>query len=270
MTPDSTPNTGSDAVSTPPPSRGRIRAEIVVVLALSLGASAVYSVVALIDRLTQETALADQTATINRPLDDRQYLDLTYQLLAILTDLAPVALVCFLLWSTRRPRLGRLGIQGSRWGRDSGWGAVLALGIGIPGLGIYLGGRAIGINVGVVASALDQYWWTVPVLVLAAVRSGIEEEVVMIGYLFARTGDLGWRWWQSLLLSATIRGTYHLYQGFGPFVANFAMGALFGWLYRRFGRLVPLIVAHSLIDIAVFVGYPYAVELFPALFGARD
>ena len=41
----------------------------------------------------------------------RAIFDLLYQLLGIVSDLVPVALVCFLLWSTARPHLGRLGID---------------------------------------------------------------------------------------------------------------------------------------------------------------
>ena len=33
------------------------------------------------------------------------------------------------------------------------------------------------------------------------------------------------------------------------------MGLLFGKLYQRWGRVGPLVVAHSLIDIVAFVGY---------------
>jgi membrane protease YdiL (CAAX protease family) len=45
------------------------------------------------------------------------------------------------------------------------------------------------------------------------------------------------------------------------------MGVAFGWLYTRFGRLLPLVVAHFLLDAAIFVGYPWAAATFPPLFG---
>jgi len=57
------------------------------------------------------------------------------------------------------------------------------------------------------------------------------------------------------LLSASLRATYHLYQGFGAFIGNFAMGLVFGYLYKRWGRVMPLVVAHFLLDAAIFVGY---------------
>jgi membrane protease YdiL (CAAX protease family) len=33
------------------------------------------------------------------------------------------------------------------------------------------------------------------------------------------------------------------------------MGVVFAWLFRRTRRLWPLVIAHSLLDIVVFVGY---------------
>jgi membrane protease YdiL (CAAX protease family) len=247
--------------------RGRIRSEVLLVLGLSLGASAIYSVVAIANRLTAATALSKQTATLNGSLSPRPVFDLIYQLLGIVFDLVPAALVVFLLWRTARPHLGRLGIDlGQPW-RDAVGGLGLAALVGVPGLALYLAGRAIGITVHVVPNALDAFWWTVPVLVLSAARAAILEEVVAIGYLFARLSELGWGRWQLILASALLRGTYHLYQGFGAFAGNIAMGILFGWLYTRYGRILPLVIAHFVIDALTFVGYPWAAAVFPSLFG---
>lgn len=251
----------------PLPSRGRLGAEVLLVLGVSLGASAAYSVVSIVNRMTRTEALGDQSTSINNPLSERPTFDLIYQLMGIFFDLVPVALCAFLLWQATRPHLGRLGIDTTRLGSDFVRGLALALIIGVPGIGVYLGGRALGITVTVVPNALESYWWTIPVLVLSALRAGVTEEVIVIGYLYARLTDLGWGRWSIILGSATLRGTYHLYQGFGSFIGNFAMGVLFGWLYTRWGRVLPLVIAHTLIDTAIFVGYPWAAATFPALFG---
>ncbi len=139
--------------------------------------------------------------------------------------------------------------------------------IGAGGLVVYLGSVALNLNTTVNPAALDTYWWTVPVLILRAIDAGITEEVIVVGYLFARLGQLGWGRWQIIVSAALLRGTYHLYQGFGAFVGNVLMGLLFGWLYSRFGRLLPLIVAHAALDAVIFVGYPWAAATFPELFG---
>jgi len=251
----------------PLPPKGRLRAEILIVLGLSLGASALYSIVSIVNSLTRKVALVNQSTSINTSLSARPTFDLIYQVLGVSTALVPVALVIFLLWQAKRPHLDRLGLDASRPWRDLAGGIGLAAAIGIPGLGVYLGGRALGITVNVVPTALDTYWWTIPVLILAALRAGLVEEVIAIGYLFARLRDLGWTSWQIILTSAVLRGTYHLYQGIGAFIGNLAMGIVFGWLYVRFGRLLPLIIAHVALDTAIFVGYPWAAATFPMLFG---
>ena len=247
-------------------SRRRLVAEVLIVLGLSVGASAAYSIVDIVNLLTQPTALSQQTATLNASQSPRPTFDLIYQLMGIFFALVPVALACFLLWQLARPHLGRLGIDVERPGRDAAQGFALALVIGAGGIGVYLGGRALGITVNVVPTALDAYWWTVPVLILSAVRAALQEEVIVIGYLFARLRDLGWGKWQIIVSTSVLRGSYHLYQGIGAFFGNFLMGMLFGWLYNRYGRLLPFIIAHTLIDAAIFVGYPWAAATFPTLF----
>ena len=266
MTAPSLPSPPGPGWNEPPP-RGRIIAELLIVPGLPLGASAVYSVVAITNRMTREVALGDQTATLNPSLSDRAIFDLIYQLLAIFFDLVPVVLVCWLLWRSAAPHLGRLGIDGRRPFADAASGLALAFAIGIPGLAIYLGGRALGITAAVNPAGLDQFWWTIPILLLSAARAGITEEVIMIGYLFARLRDLGWRTWPIILVSALIRGTYHLYQGFGSFVANVLLGVVFGWIYSRTGRVLPLVIAHFVVDAVVFVGWPLAAATWPDLFG---
>ena len=247
------------------PSRRRLTAEVLIVLGLSVGASAAYSIVAIINRVTREEALANQTATLNSSLSERPIFDLIYQLMAVFFDLVPVALVAFLLWQATRPHLGRLGIDFTKPARDMSWGVALALVIGIPGIGVYLLGKQLGLTVTVVPNALDTYWWTVPVLLLSAMRAAVTEEVIVIGYLFARLREFGWGSWRIILGTAVLRGSYHLYQGFGAFIGNVAMGVLFGWLYQRYGRLLPFVIAHFVIDAAIFVGYPWAAATFPDL-----
>ena len=110
------------------------------------------------------------------------------------------------------------------------------------------------------ASGLDSYWWTVPVLILAALKNGLIEEVIVVGYLVERLEELRWRVAAIVAMSSVIRGSYHLYQGWGPFFANMAMGVVFTCFYlSRWGRrrVMPLVIAHTLLDAVAFVGYAY-------------
>lgn len=249
------------------PARRRLISEIALVLLLSLGASAIWAVLQFIDVSTRETPIGEQQVALNPSRSDRAWLDLAYQFTGIALDLVPVALVIWLLWRARRPHLGALGIDFTRPARDTASGIALVLVIGIPGLALYLAGRAMGLTVNVVPSPLDAHWFTVPLLLLSALRAGLTEEVIVVGYLFERLRRLGWSPWTIILSAAVLRGIYHLYQGVPALIGNIAMGVLFGWLYQRTGRLVPLIVAHTLIDVAVFVGYPWAYATFPGVFG---
>jgi len=44
-------------------------------------------------------------------------------------------------------------------------------------------------------------------------------------------------------------------QGFGQAFGNVVMGLIFGWWFHRTRRVVPLVVAHTILDIVSFVGY---------------
>ncbi len=239
--------------------------EILIVLALSLGKSGVYAVVNLIDKATQ-APLGSQTTRLNPSLNSREYFDLTYQLLDIFFTLVPVALVLFLLYvSLRSSPFRLLGFDFARWKSDILWGFLLFLAMGLGTLGVYAVGRALGVTTAIVPSALDAYWWTVPVLLLSAVRHAVLEEVVVVGWFFDRLRRLSVNsprfsspWFNTawiVVVSALVRGSYHLYQGIGPFFGNFAMGLVFGIFYVKYRRVMPLVYAHFLLDAVGFVGF---------------
>jgi membrane protease YdiL (CAAX protease family) len=241
-----------------------LRNEVLLVLGVSLGASAVYSVVSLLAKLTAARPLSQQTATLNASqAPGRPWLDLTYQLLGIFFALVPVLLAVHLLNRDHADAPGLLGLDRRRPLQDLRDGAVLAAVIGIPGLGLYFAGHALGINATVVPSALPDVWWAVPVLVLSAAQNAALEEVVVVGYLITRLREIGWETRAAVVASAVLRGSYHLYQGFGSFVGNAVMGLVFAFFFvtkRRIlflgtGRVLPLVVAHTLLDVVAFVGY---------------
>lgn len=249
-----------------PQSRARLWWQIGIVLALSVGRSALYSVLGLVQALTREEALADQSTSLNPGADAAEFWDVLYQFLGQVFALAPVALAVYLLWEPGVSAFRRIGLDFRRFGGDLSRGLGLVVVIGVPGLGLYLAGRAAGITVQVDASPLEGSWWTVPLLLLAALRAGLTEEVVFLGYLFDRLRRLGWGAWTIILATAALRGAYHAYQGFGPIAGNLAMGVVFGWAYQRWGRVMPLVIAHVVIDVVAFIGYPRAAAWWPALF----
>ena len=230
-------------------------------LGLSLGASAIWSILRIVERLTRPVPLGEQTSALNTSLTpDRPWLDLTYQLTGIALALVPVALGIYLMPRVAPPQPGAtayrmLGLDLREPRRDLLGGVALAALIGIPGLGLYLAATAAGVNTQVSPANLVGAWWTVPVLVLSAVQNAVLEEVVIVGYLLTRLEQAGWRVPVAIGVSAFVRGAYHLYQGFGGFVGNVVMGVVFALVWRRTRRVGPLGVAHALVDIVAFVGY---------------
>jgi membrane protease YdiL (CAAX protease family) len=245
-----------------------IRVELSVVLALSLGASAFYSIVSFLAKLTEPGGLAGSNTKINTSLSDREWVDAAYQFLGIALGLAPIALALLLLWRDYGAAfLTRIGLQlrgetgHGMWLRAWARGLGLAAAIGIPGLGFYLASRGLGLSSKVVPTEIAQHWWVPVALLLLAMKAALVEEVIVIGYLYERLGRLGFRSRGIVVASALLRGTYHLYQGIGGFVGNAIMGLVIGAYYQRWkergeGALWPMVIAHFLIDATVFVGYP--------------
>ena len=258
-----------------------------MVAGLSLAQSGVYAVVRLLDLLSR-APLSEAQADLNVSATDRPWFDLTYQLLGIGFGLVPVALVLLLLGRDRLlrggetvpPVLRRLGVAGggrSAW-RDLGRGSLLFLVIGVGTLGVYAAGRGLGLTAQINTDNLAAQWWTVPVLVLAAVKNGLLEEVLLMGYFRIRLHALGWSPWTVIVALAVLRGSYHLYQGVGPFIGNLAMGLIFGWCALRWegtqspprstarasgsapaavsgpgSAIMPFVWAHIIIDVVGFL-----------------
>jgi membrane protease YdiL (CAAX protease family) len=234
--------------------------EIAVVLLVTVGLQALGSAVSLLEALLVPTPLAEQSVALNATASESQLIDFLRQLLRALRLLAWGALALYLLW--------RSGIGPKAVGfalrridrRDALAGIGLATLIGLPGLALYLAGNAFGVTKQVVPSALDDHWWTVPMLVLSALANAVAEETIVVAYLLTRLRQLGVHPNTGLALSALLRGAYHLYQGLGAFVGNVLMGLVFGRYWERTGRLWPLVIAHALIDVTAFVGYALLAE----------
>ncbi|MEY4275761.1 MAG: hypothetical protein RIS26_224 [Actinomycetota bacterium] len=241
-------------------SKRRIDIEVSLVLGVSLGKSAVYSVLALLTALLSKPGLSGSQTTINQSASVVEFLDFSYQLVGMFFQWVPVALAAYLLGDLA---LTKLGISWIKLGRQLLTGLALAASIGVPGLGLYLGARALGLSAKVVPTDVNQYWWTVILLLLSAATAAALEEGIMIGYIFNRFRERGLSDRKILWISAVIRGSYHLYQGFGGFVGNLVMGLVFGQVYRRTGKLIPLLFAHFLLDAVIFVGYAWATTWLP-------
>ena len=226
--------------------------EIVIVLAVTFGFSAVTASLQLIDFVLR--GLAGQRVALNPRRSYFDLIDLGLNLAFVAQLVAWGALGVYLLWRSGFDP-ARIGLGRFRLRPDLLGGLGLAVLIGLPGLGLYLVARALGLSAAVVPSELTDTWWRIPVLVLAAFANGWAEEVIVVGYLLTRLQQLEISPAKAIVWSSLLRGAYHLYQGFGAGLGNVAMGLVFGHVWRRTGRLWPLIVAHGIIDSVAFVGY---------------
>ncbi|MBV9089009.1 MAG: CPBP family intramembrane metalloprotease [Mycobacteriaceae bacterium] len=232
-----------------------VRAELVIVLAVTFGLSAVTAVLQLIDSVLR--TLSKQTIPLIPRRSYFDLIDLGLNLASIAQLLAWGALGLYLLLlSGVSPAM--VGLRRPRWRPDLLGGIGLAALIGVPGLGLYLLARVLGISAAVVPSELTDTWWRLPVLTATALANGWAEEVIVVAYLITRLRQLGMGDGRAILCSSLLRGAYHLYQGFGAGLGNLAMGVVFGYVWRRTNRLWPLIIAHGLIDTVAFVGYALA------------
>ncbi len=229
--------------------------EVVVVLWVSLGASAIRAALNLANRLTSGVPLDQQQTSIVAPVaPDRPWLEISYQLSFVLLPLGAVALVWYLLHRSG-DSFRSIGFDLTQPGRDMMRGTVLAVAVGGAGLVFYLFAFRAGLSVQIAAAQVAGQWWEWPLVLGQALTSSVLEEVVILGFVLLRLSQAGLseRW--AIVIAALIRGAYHLYQGFGGFIGNVVMGLLFGWLFYRWRRVGPMVVAHFLIDAAAFVGY---------------
>ena len=171
----------------------RLRIEVGIVLGLSLGASAVYSIVSLVAKLTE-------SAAARRPVASRS----TRRGRAANGSTSPTS--SSTSSSGCSPSRSCSTCCGSRGAARSAASAstsrdpaaTLASGLAArrrdrrPGLALYALGRALGLTVAVVRPHRStRTGGRCPILVFAALEAALTEEVIVVGYLFTRLRELG-------------------------------------------------------------------------------
>jgi len=237
------------------PQRRWLRIEIAVVLAVSFGLSAYTAFLDLIEAVL--LGLAGRRVALNPRRSPFDLIDLGLNLAVTFQLVAWGALGLYLLW---RSGFGpaQIGLGRVRLRPDVLGGLGLAALIGLPGLGLYVAARALGLSAHVEPAELYDTWWRIPVLIVTAIANGWAEEVIVVAFLLTRLRQLRVNPVAALLVSSLLRGAYHLYQGFGAGLGNIVMGLVFAYVWQRTGRLWPLIIAHGIIDTVAYVGYALA------------
>lgn len=179
--------------------------------------------------------------------------NLVLGMMAYLPVLAVVPLALFLLWRTGQGRQ-ELGLGIPSFTRDV-----------LPGLGI--GAAAFGVEVlmlipltpiiskhskllnDVSVGHFPKYYLIEAIFMSAA--TAITEEVLVNGYLNTRLFQLGWSPQASLILSLTLRTSYHVYYGLG-FLFTIPFGYFVTRSFQKHHKLNRPIIAHFLYDAILF------------------
>lgn len=233
--------------------------QILLVLGVSLGASALWSILNLAETMTT-VGIADSQAQMNTAQSPSPVFDVLRQCLGILLAFVPVVLALYFLAGSAgqlKSVVRQIGLDFKAPWPDLGLGLLLFLVMGLGTLGLYQAGRALGITAELTTNAGGTEWWNIALLVAQAVRHSVVEEVIVVAFLADRLLRVGWSWPAVLIGSAVLRGSYHLYQGIGPALGNVVMGLVFLWLYRKTGRIMPLVIAHFLLDVVGFLAGAY-------------
>ncbi|AIE85272.1 CPBP family intramembrane glutamic endopeptidase [Fimbriimonas ginsengisoli] len=181
-----------------------------------------------------------------------------HQWLALLVrSFQVLAPTMYVIW---RSREGWSAFGWRRWrlSDDLILGFVLALvGLWCARLGVMVGRSLLGADAAynpVIQNEFRQAFhvdgWTSALMVAALVANSFAEEVVVRAFLILRFTQLLRSPVKAVLLSSLLFASYHVYQGLAPACGVFAMGLLLGTVYAFQGRVAPLIVAHTLYNLA--------------------
>ncbi|MDX3694814.1 CPBP family intramembrane metalloprotease [Streptomyces europaeiscabiei] len=90
-----------------------------------------------------------------------------------------------------------------------------------------------------------------------AVWSATVEEVLATALVVAVLTAMRRPRWEALTVVALMRGLPHIYVGLWPALAFMSLGVAAGWLYLRYRRVIPLVLAHAAYNVVnIAVGLP--------------
>ncbi len=239
--------------------RERPGLELLAVLGVSLGMSGIYALLHLVRaEVTVVGGIGATTQTVVQGAQSSHpWLDLADDLANLLNGLAPPLLALVLLARWPGGRGFAVGLDLTRRRVEGLQGVGFTALIGLPGLALVYVAHRVGVNASLAVVDFPDVWYRVPYLLGSAFQNGLAEEVVVIGFMLTRLRQLGWSAERAVIAAAILRGSYHLYQGFGGFAGNMVMGLIFGWWFTRTRRVLPLVIAHFLLDAFSFLGYVY-------------
>lgn len=246
------------ATPVPAKQRRRVVAELLIVLAVFPLQYSITAVVVLVSDLLgngsgrRTTPIIKGHAAASFPFD----------LLLILLPLAAAALVWYLLsvpglFGNESQAKGEGGLRAIGLDKTNLRGdlaLVIAVFVFCELIPIYGGALVLhGLHVHSIApgtGGVPKYY--VVLNVLDGFTAGIVEEIVVLGFLVRRLEQLNLPSWAVVVIAVAVRGSYHLYYGWGvlPILLWATVTVI---LYRRWRRLAPFIIVHMLWDSSLFI-----------------
>ena len=172
--------------------------------------------------------------------------------LGVLTYLGVAAVVpiALLLLSRTGQDPAALGLSRPTWTGDLWPGlGIAASGFGVTLLAIIVlapvAGRHSRLFAQVPVGHVPAYYVIYGIAISAI--TAVTEETLVSGYLLTRLEQLGWNPRRALLLSLTLRTSYHIYYGLG-FLLTIPFGYYATRSFQKHRRLMRPIVAHFLYD----------------------
>ncbi|MGC9960730.1 MAG: CPBP family glutamic-type intramembrane protease [Acidimicrobiales bacterium] len=243
------PSPAQGARPVPPPDRRRLLAELLIVLAIFPLPYVLSGLQALVGYLLGEGA--GNRIPILFP--GHKGAGFPFVFVEVLLPLAAAALVIYLL-SLPGPDGGPTAIGLDRKQVRADLALLLPVFglcnlIPIAGGGILL--HALGIRGPSPATGGLPSYYDVAYVAMAVV-AGVVEEIVVLGFVVRRLEQLGLRPLWVVVVAVAVRGSYHLYYGWGvlPLLVWATVSVI---VYRRFRRLWPFIVVHALWDTGLFL-----------------
>ena len=176
--------------------------------------------------------------------------------LGVLTYLGVAAVVplALLLLSRTGQDAAALGLTRPTWRGDVWPGlGIAASGFGVTLLAIIVlapvAGRHSRLFAQVPVGHVPAYYVIYGIAISAI--TAVTEETLVSGYLLTRLEQLGWNPRRALLLSLTLRTSYHVYYGLG-FLLTIPFGYYATRSFQKHRRLMRPIVAHFLYDAVLF------------------
>ncbi len=180
----------------------------------------------------------------------------TYYLFSYLAYnfLPPIAVLLFFIWRSGEG-WRRFGLGPPRWLIDP-----------LQGLWIFIAGALLaGVLAGRIASIFNlgdphlepwhsepksalEHGFAVAVLMLAVLK----EELIFRSYFLTRFEQLFGRW-NSLLVTALLFSSWHIYQGPAGLLSTFVLGLVYGGAYLFLRRLWPVFLAHTINNLVLLL-----------------